>query len=161
MAWRVVGVSPEYRPPRLILRDYYTSRKNKKFSENFNYYPLEKIKKFVYFPLQIQPEIAVDAAAPFFANQLETARQVAMSLPDDYTLVVRDVPVMATSGRRSCSYLEKLARTPNVKLIDYRISPQEVLKQADLVVSPGGTTLAEAAFYCKPGIQIGLRLSYE
>lgn len=152
-AWEVVGVSPDFRPPYFILRDYIASKRYKHFADNFKYYSLDKIKKFVYLPLQVQPEIAIDVAAPFFSNQLEVARLVAMSLPEDYVLVVRDAPAMV--GRRTPSYMEKLARTPNVKLVDYRVSTQEVLGRADLVVSFGGTTLAEAAFYSKPGIQVG------
>ena len=58
-------------------------------------------------------------------------------------------------GLRPPSYLEKIARTPNIKLIDYRISGEEVLKKSALVVSPSGTTIAEAAFLRKPVIQLG------
>ena len=58
-------------------------------------------------------------------------------------------------GKRPPSYTEKLARTVNVKLIDYRIPSEEVLRKADLVISPGSTTLAEAALLKKPAIQLG------
>jgi len=66
---------------------------------------------------------------------------------------VKEHPGMV--GLRPPSYIEKVARTPNVKLIDYRISSEEVLKRADLVISPSGTTIAEAAFLYKPVIQLG------
>jgi len=147
------GISPDWRPPRIILRDHYCGKRYKRFMNKFNYYPLEKVKKYVYFPLQFQPESTIDVGAPFFSNQIETARQVAMALPDDYTLVVKEHPGMV--GLRPPSYIEKVARTPNVKLIDYRISSEEVLKRADLVISPSGTTIAEAAFLYKPVIQLG------
>jgi len=91
--------------------------------------------------------------APYFNNQIETARQIALSLPDDYTLVAKEHPGMV--GLRPPSYIEKVARTPNVKLIDYRISSEEVLKRADLIISPNSTTIAEAAFLIKPAIQLG------
>ena len=58
-------------------------------------------------------------------------------------------------GRRSSSYIEKIARTPNVKLIDYRVSPHLILQKASLVVSPSSTTIVEAAFYRVPAIQLG------
>jgi hypothetical protein len=148
------GISPDWRPPRIILRDHYCNKRYKKFMKKFDYYPFEKIKKFVYFPLQFQPEATIDATAPFFSNQIETARQVAMALPDDYTLVVKEHPGMV--GLRPPSYIEKVARTPNVKLVDCRISSEEVLKKTDLVISPsGGTTITEAAFLRKPVIQLG------
>jgi len=147
------GITPDYKPPKYILRDHYCDKFYRRFMKKFSYYPFEKIEKFVYFPLQFQPEMTIDVAAPFFNNQIETARQVAMSLPDDYSLVVKEHPAML--GFRSPSYIKKIDKTPNVKLIDYRISGEEVLKRADLVISPNGTTIAEAAFLNKPTIQLG------
>ena len=147
------GISLDYRPPRILFRDHYCQKRYGKFAANFNYHPFDKIKQYVYFPLQFQPEEAIDVAAPYFSNQIETARQIAMSLPDDYTLIVKEHPHMV--GLRPPSYLEKVTRTPNVKLIDYRIPSEAVLRKADLVVSPNSTTIAEAAYYNKPVVQLG------
>ncbi|MDP3645903.1 MAG: polysialyltransferase family glycosyltransferase [bacterium] len=147
------GITADWRPPRIILRDHYMHDWYMRKTERFPYYPIEKIGKCVYFPLQFQPEAAVDLTSPRYNNQIETARQVAMSLPDDYTLVVKDHPGMY--GYRSPEDLEQLARTPNVKLVDYRIPSETILKKADLVVGPASTTLAEAAFLQKPAIQLG------
>ena len=148
-----LGPILDYRPPRIIWRDHFVRKRNQKLTDRFSYHPFERLKKFVYFPLQFQPEAVVDVTSPFFSNQIETARLVAMSLPDDYTLVAKEHPAMV--GFRSPSYIEKIARTPNVKLIDYHIESEEVLKRADLIVSFGSATATEAAFYCKPVIQLG------
>ena len=148
-----IGSLTDTKTPRIILRDYIMQKKFRRAANKFNYYDFNKINKYVYFPLQFQPEGTIDATAPFFCNQIETARQVAMSLPGDYTLVVKDHPAMF--GLRSSSYLKKLYKTPNVKLIDYRISNEEVLKKADLIISPNSTSIAEAAFLRKPAIQLG------
>lgn len=147
------GITGDYRPPRIILRDHYFHDRYKRQTEKFPFYPFEKVSKYIYFPLQFQPEASIDVAAPFFSNQLETARQVAMSLPYDYTLVVKEHPAMV--GYRSPAYLEKVSRTVNVKLIDYRIPSEKIIKGADLIMSPNSTTLVEAAFLNKPAIQLG------
>jgi hypothetical protein len=151
-----VGVWSGYRPPRIILRDHYAGKRYRRFAERCRYYPFEAVGRFVYFPLQMQPETIVDVVAPLFSNQIETARQIAMSLPYDYTLVVKEHPAMV--GIRAPGYLEKVARTVNVKLIDYRIPTEAVLKRAALVIGSSGTTMAEAAFYRKPAIQLGATL---
>lgn len=151
--WNNIGVSVDYRPPRIILRDHYSRDRYIRFANNFNYFPFEKLGRFVYFPLQVQPEETIDVIAPYFSNQIEVARLVAMSLPKDYVLAVKEHPAM--HGMRPPSYLEKLDRTVNVKLIDYRIPAEKVLRKMDLLISPNGTSLAEAAFYNKPAIQFG------
>lgn len=148
-----LGPTYEYKPPRIILRDHYCEKSYKKFMDSYNYYPFEAVKKYVYLPLQFQPEETIDVRAPYFSNQIETARLVAQSLPDDYTLVVKEHPAMI--GKRPPSYIEKVARTVNVKFVDYRISSEKVLKGSSLVISPSSTTIAEAAFLKIPAIQLG------
>ena len=148
-----LGITIDYKPPRIKLRDHYAQKRYARFMERFTFYQLDKIDKYVYFPLQVQPEATIDVRSPYFSNQIETARLIAMSLPDDYTLVVKEHPVMV--GKRPPSYIEKVARTVNVKLIDYRIPSDQVLRRASLVIGPSCTTLAEAAFYRKPAIQLG------
>ncbi len=148
-----MGITLDYKPPRYILRDHYAEKRYKRYMDKFNYYDFNKIKKFIYFPLQFQPEATIDVTAPYFNNQIETVRQTAMSLPEDYTLIVKEHPGMVKL--RPPTYIDKVARTPNVKLIDYRISSEEVLKKADLIISPNSTTIVEASFLKKPAIQLG------
>ena len=138
---------------RYILRDFITEQYNKYKTNKLNYYKLEEIKNFVYFPLQFQPEANIDLSAYPFNNQLETARQCAMNLPNDYTLVVKDHPDM--HGKRSPGYLEKLLRTPNVKLVHYSNSGLECLKKCDFLIASTGTTCWEAALLKKPTIFLG------
>jgi len=147
-----IGPTIDYKPPKIILRDFYRHKQYAKFANSYKYYPLEKVKKFVFFPLKFTPEGNIDLMCPLYNNQIELARQIAMSLPDDYTLVVKEHWAMV--GLRTPSYLEKVARTPNVKLVDYRIPADEVLKKCDMVISTYSTVLFEAAFYNKPAIML-------
>ncbi len=148
-----LGATVDCRPPRIILRDHFMHKRYARAAKRFPYHPAEKLGKFAYFPLQAQPEAVLDVAAPLFTNQLELARVIAMSLSGDYTLAVKDHPAML--GLRTPAYLEKLARTPNVKLIDYRVSSQALLMKAGLAVSANSTSLAEAALYAVPALQFG------
>lgn len=148
-----IGVTIDYRPPRIIIRDYLAHTRNKRFEENFPYYKFEPGKKYAYFPLHVQPEASIDLASPFYNNQIDLARQFALALPGDYILVVKAHP--ASAGRRSPSIYEKLERTPNVKLLDYRMSSEDVLKNVDIVLSINGSSMAEAGFLNKPSIQVG------
>ncbi len=148
-----LGITPGNRPPHIILRDYFTHSRNTRFMGRFPYYPFDRLKRYIYFPLQVQPEATIDVMAPYFNNQIETVRQVAQSMPDDYTLAVKEHP--AAVGRRGPSYVEKIARTPNVKFVDYRIPTKEVLSGASLIISASGTTVVETTFYSKPVIQLG------
>jgi len=145
-----VGATIDYKPPKIILRDHFCQKKYLKYAKNFKYYSIDKIDKFIFYPLQFTPEGSADLRCPLYNNQLEIARQISMSLPDDYTLVVKEHPGMV--GLRSPSYYDKISNTLNIKLIDYKISSEEILKKTSMVISSYGTALFEAAFYWKPAI---------
>ena len=148
-----LGPSLDCRPPRIILRDYFTKKLWSRAARSFPYYPLKSVGRYVYYPLQAEPEVTLDVFALYFKNQRELARIIALSLPADYTLVVKDHPDMF--GLRSPEYLKDLSGTPNIKLIDYRIPSETVLKGASLVVAPNSTAMVEAAMYHIPVIQFG------
>jgi len=146
-------VMVDYLSPYYLLRDHYVDKINTWHSNHFPYYDFKKVKKYIYIPLQFNPEETVDVSGARYNNQIETIRQIAMSAPGDYTVVVKDHPAML--GKQGRSYLEKVARTPNVKLIDYRIPSEQIIRNADLIINISGTSLAEAAFLKKPAIQLG------
>lgn len=148
-----LGPTVDWRPPSIILRDHFTKIVWSRAARKFPYEPLEKVEKYAYYPLQVEPEVTLDVFAPYFTDQKWLARQIAMSLPGDYTLVVKDHPQM--TGLRPPSYLEDLSRIPNLKLVDYRLPNEKVLRGASLVLSPNSTALVEAAYYGIPAIQFG------
>ena len=127
---------------------YYTSKLNK-----WNFDKVNNHEEYVYFPLQFQPEASLDVIAPLFNNQIEVARQIAMALPGDLILVVKEHPAML--GKRPPSYLEKIQKLPNVKFVDYRLKSYDLMKKAKAVVSINSTACIEAAFLGTPVIQLG------
>jgi hypothetical protein len=147
-----IGPSVDYRPPRILIRDQIAHWWNTRSAYRRDYANVPS-GKFAFFPLQVQPEATLEVMAPYFTNQIETARLVAQSLPGDFVLVVKDHPWMV--GRRKNSYYEKIALSPNVKLVDPRLSSEEMLQKATIVISPNSTTIAEAAFMRVPAIHFG------
>lgn len=148
-----LGITIDNKPAKILVRDFVQREVNIRKSISRDYYKLSDLENIVYFPLQFQPEASIDVAAPVFSNQLDAIRQVAMALPDDFTLVVKDHP--AALGFRSHKLLDKIYHIPNVKLIRWDTPSDEVLKKSKLVVSPNSTTLMEAAIYRIPAIQLG------
>ena len=146
-----IGTTPDNRSPWYLFRDVLMEWKYRREAARFEYTPLEEIGRFAYFPFQMQPEALIDTIAGHFSNQVEVARLTAKSLPGDMSLVVKEHPSML--GKRGRKFYEKLARTPNIKVVDYRLTPSELLKRCELIVSPGGTTLAEGAYFGKHAIQ--------
>lgn len=131
------------------------------FSEYYNrlslkfikYDNLDKIEKFAYFPLNVQPEISTNLWAPIFTNLFDLIRQIAISLPHGMTLVVKEHPIML--GKRKKKFYEKLQSLPNVKVINPSIQTNEIInnQKCDLVTVVSGTSGFEAALLGKKVIQ--------
>jgi hypothetical protein len=150
-----VGANIDYIPLRIVFRDYYAKLFNIYYIKKINFPKINEFENFVYLPLQFQPESNIDVLCPFFNNQIETARKIAMKLPYNFTLIVKDHPAMY--GLRAKSYLEKIIRTPNVKLINYRISNYDILSKAKILIGfSGASTFLEAAVMKVPAIQLGV-----
>ncbi len=148
-----LGPTPDDRTFSIILRDNLTLLKNILLEKKIQYYDLKKIEKFAYFPLQVQPESTMDSLSPLYNNQIETARQIALQLPPDYTLVVKDHPWMY--GVRDYKYLIKISKTPNIKLINFREDSLDVLNKSKILIAAGGSVIFEAAILKVPCLQLG------
>ena len=136
-----------------IFRDYFKFNINKIKTDSLKYSKIENINNFAFMPLQFQPEANIDLCSYELNNQIETARQIAMNLPYDYTLVVKDHPLM--HGLRTSSYLEKISNMPNIKLVHSKISSLNILKKCKFLIGPTGTVFWEAAILKKPAIMLG------
>lgn len=148
-----LGPTLDCRPPRIILRDHYTKLMRTRAAKKFPYFPPDRVKEYAYYPLQVEPETTLDIMALNFSDQRELIRNIALSLPGGMTLVVKDHPAML--GLRTAEYLEDISRMPNVKLVDYRIPNERLIRSASLVLAPNATAHAEATMYGIPGVQFG------
>lgn len=120
---------------------------NKNLSNQINFN-----EKFVYFPLAVDEERNLLIAAPFYTNQIEVIRHIAKSLPIDYKLYVKESPSQSIRYWRPLSEYKEMMKIPNVRLIHPSFSPEILYKNCSLVITIGGSSGYEAAFYGKPSI---------
>jgi hypothetical protein len=123
--------------------------------KNFNKFVHQKflnkelpIEKFFLFTLHVQPEASTDVLAPYFMDQISVIRQIALSLPPNYRLVVKEhVPAF---GTRSGHFYRTIQRIPNVWLLSPEFKNQELLKNCTGVITITGTIGWEAWCVGKP-----------
>ena len=109
-------------------------------------------EKFVYFPLGVDEERNLLLAAPYYTNQLEVIRHIAKSLPIGYKLYVKENPAQVIRYWRSISEYHDIMKIPNVCLIHPNFSAENIYENCSLVITIGGTSGFDAAFYQKPSI---------
>jgi len=139
-----------------ILKDEIKSSLKKKFRTSFINHNLEtemKIdEKFVYFPLSVDEERNLLIAAPFYTNQLEVIRHISKSLPPDYALYIKENPAQSIRYWRSISEYRDIMNIPNVRLFHPSFPAENLLEKCSLVITIGGSSGLDAAFYEKPSI---------
>jgi len=114
---------------------------------------IEKEKKFVFFPLHFEPEVAIQIFGKAYQNQIETIRNLALSVPMGMKVLVKEHP--RSMGFRQPAYYKKLLDIPNVRLINPFLSSINVVRHASLVTVISGSIGLEAAVCGKPVIVLG------
>jgi len=109
--------------------------------------------QYAYYPLHVEPEIALSLFGREHLNQIELIRNIARSLPVTWKLVVKDHP--AGVGRRSIKYYKKLLEIPNVVLADHYLESSAIIENAKMVFTVSGFSGFEAILKAKPVITFG------
>jgi hypothetical protein len=109
--------------------------------------------QYAYYPLHVEPEIALSLFGREYLNQIELVRNIARSLPVTWKLVVKDHP--AGVGRRNVKYYRKLLEIPNVFLADHYLESKTIIENAKMVFTVSGFSGFEAVLKGKPVITFG------
>ena len=110
-------------------------------------------ESFAYYPLHLEPEMAMLLLARQWTDQINLIKQIAEALPLSYKLYVKEHPGMV--GFRSRRYYKELKKIPNVKLIHPNHDSHAIIKDAKLVLTQTGTAGWEAILLKKPIITFG------
>jgi hypothetical protein len=121
------------------------------FSDLYDQY--NEKENFVYYPLHLEPELAMLALAPNWTDQKNIIKQIAESLPISYKLYVKEHPAMV--GFRTRAYYKEIKKTPNVKLIHPNFDSYKIINDSKIVYTISGTVGWEGLIFKKPVITFG------
>lgn len=105
---------------------------------------------FVYFPLHVSPEASTMVLSPALTDQYAVVETLSKSIPAYTRLVVKDHWVML--GKRPDGFYERLARLPNVVMVDPFVRGLDLLQKAALTTVITGTAAWEAFLLGKPAL---------
>ena len=139
-----------------VLKDESTKKLAKKrrssFMENNLETEIEHNEKFIYFPLGVDEERNLLIAAPYYTNQIEVIRHIVKSLPIGYVLYVKENPAQNIRYWRDIDEYKEIMDIPNVRLFHPDVSAESLFQKCSLVITIGGSSGLDAAFYQKPSI---------
>jgi hypothetical protein len=128
------------------------------FIQKFFIKTLDDNTSFIYFPLQMEPERILLIDAKYYTNQISVITNIAKSIPINYTLFVKEHPIMSIWGWRDTNFYKQIMDIPNVKLIHPSVSSDDIIKKCSLVITIAGTAAQEAVFHGKPALSFTKQL---
>ncbi|KKS66072.1 MAG: capsular polysaccharide biosynthesis protein [Parcubacteria group bacterium GW2011_GWC1_43_12] len=116
-------------------------------------------KKFIYFPLHVQPECTTSPLGGIFADQLLVVEMLAKALPEDWLIYVKEhkFQLVRTAGgyARFPNYYKFLTNLKNVNLAPMNFSSNELILKSQAVATITGSAGWEALFREKPVLAFG------
>ena len=115
-------------------------------------------KRFVFFPLQTEPETGISFASPEYLSQHHAVIQVSRNLPAGMLLAVKDHFLIV--GRRPPAFYDQIAELKNVVLLDAREHGFEAVRRCVAMANVVGHAGIEAASMGKPIVTFGRHNPY-
>ena len=109
--------------------------------------------RYAFFPLHTEPEVSLLVYGRPFVNQIEIIRALALSLPADMVLVVKEHPWMV--GKRTLGAYRKMLNIPRVRFVRPGLDARLLIQHASLVAVITGSVALEAAMLGNPVLTFG------
>ncbi len=138
-----------------FFNNIFNPLKDRAVQRFFPYFRLEELGQveFAYYPLHVEPEIALSLFGREYLNQIELVRNISLSIPVTWKLVVKDHP--AGVGRRNIGYYTKLLEIPNVVLANHYIESKHIIEKAKIIFTVSGFSGFEAILKRRPVVTFG------
>lgn len=100
-------------------------------------------KKYVYFPLHLQPEMTTDAIGGIYRDQILAIEKIRNIIPNDWFIYVKENPKQLYSVRGKF-FFKRLTSIPNVIYIDRSVNTYELIEHCQFLATITGTAAWES-----------------
>lgn len=111
-------------------------------------------RKFVYFPLHLQPEMTTSALGDRYRDQVLAIEDLSRTLPPDWLIYVKENPKQGAYARGPL-FFQRLQRIPNVRFMPSDANTHALTAKSQFVAVITGTAGWEAITKGKPAVVFG------
>lgn len=116
--------------------------------------PTDYGKKYVYFPLHMQPELSTSVMGGVFNDQLLALELLSRKLPEDWVIHVKENPKQSDFMRDE-AFFERLKRIGKVRVVPIQENTYKLIEHSQFVATITGTAGWEAICGGKPTLIFG------
>ena len=133
----------------------YTEAKNfRKFYKKYSQNNVDLNTSFVYFGLQLQPELTTSTLGGPYADQLSAIEAIRAIIPKDWLIYVKENPKQGT-GYRGINFYTRLLSLPNLVYISKKFNTYELLRHCQFAGTITGSVGWESISGLKPSLIFG------
>ena len=117
-----------------------------RFKYDYNRFKIENVdfsQKFVYFPLQLQPELTTSTLGGVYCDQLLAIEKLSNMIPKEWFIYVKENPKQL-SDYRGKFFFERLSLISNAKYISKEVNSFDLIDKCQFVSTVTGTAGWEA-----------------
>jgi hypothetical protein len=130
------------RRPQAFFR-FYTERYFKKKYLQVSVKTVSLEKKFVYFPLHMQPESVTSVWGGIYLDQILALERLSRLIPEDWVIYAKENPKQQGSNR-DWLFFERLQQIPNLVYLSKNANTLELIKASQFVATIVGSAGWEA-----------------
>ena len=136
--------------------NYLRYRRAKQYKKNLSQIvsPVDYGKKYVYFPLHLQPEMTTSALGGVFCDQVLALELLSKKIPEDWVIHVKENPKQ-TEFMRDDAFFARLKLMDNVRVTPLHENTFQLIEHSQFVASITGTAGWEAICGGKPALVFG------
>ena len=151
---KIMGKFPHWRDP---FAEFFDTSEMDYFCHlmKFENKPPNLEGRFVYFPLQLQPEMTTSALGGRFVDQAYAIERLSAILPDDVRILVKENPKHG-AYRRGPMFFHRLRRIAKVEFLPSYSDTNQLVKRSMFVATVTGTAGWEAISLGKPALVFGI-----
>ena len=118
-------------------------------------------KKFIYVPLQVQPECSTSPQGGVFVDQILTLETLSAALPEGWQLYVKEHPIqwlrfgLEFSSYKYRGYYRQISKIKNVRIVPIETSSYKLNNESRAVATITGAAGWEATLWSKPALIFG------
>ena len=150
---RISTALPKWRNP---FRSYFDTQHIEYFETiiKFEETQVDLDKRFVYFPLQLQPELTTSSIGGVYSDQILAIEHLAEILPEDFMIYVKENPKQG-GQMRGPPFFQRLSHLKNIRWLPSYVNTYELIDKCQFVAVITGTVGWEAICRGKKALVFG------
>ncbi len=121
-----------------LIKSYIDCLKFKYYYNKMKHNSIDKTKKYVYFPLQMQPEMTTSTLGGVYSDQILAIEKISNIIPKDWIIYVKENPKQL-EGHRGEYFFKRLSLIKNVKYLSKEVNSFDLIDGCEFIATITGT----------------------